>query len=52
MYSEDTDIYGISIENELNQKDVLPPLTRIDYMADSINYLASNNIFLYYNLEN
>jgi hypothetical protein len=42
MYSEDTDIYGISIGNESNRKDVLPPLTKIDFMADSINYLASN----------
>lgn len=43
MYSEDTDIYGISINQDLEyKKDMLPPLTRIDYIADSIGYVASN----------
>jgi hypothetical protein len=46
MYSEDSEIYGISIENN-ERKDVLPPLTRIEFIADSIGYLASNVVTIF-----
>ena len=50
MYSEDTDIYGVSIgknnePSEIINKDILPPLARIDFTADSISYLASKNYY-------
>lgn len=43
MYSAENEIFGLSL-NTSQKSDILPPIAKIDFNADSISYLASKLI--------